>query len=261
MGSVGGAERARSGLCRHMSREPGALGSRSAIGYHRATLPPWHLGESAMTRPTRALVIGIAGGTGSGKTTIAHSIVGQLPAGSVALLAHDAYYRDRPDLDAEARARVNYDHPDSLENELLIAHIDALVAHEAVERPNYDFTTHRREAQTVLVEPAPVVVVEGILIFVDPELHGRFDIKLFIDTPADIRVLRRIRRDMEKRARSFEDVRRQYYETVRPMHLAFVEPSRRVADLIVPEGGNNRVAIDLVVGRIRRELRLRSGPV
>jgi uridine kinase len=201
----------------------------------------------------KPLVIGIGGGTGAGKTTIARAITSELDAGSVAYLQHDAYYRDRPDLSDEDRAKVNYDHPDSLENELLVQHIDALCRGEAVERPNYDFVQHRRRQETTLVEPAAVVVVEGILLFADIALNARYDIKIFIDTPADIRVLRRIRRDLEKRGRSFEDVRRQYYATVRPMHEAFVEPTKYKADLIIPEGGNTRVAIDLIVQRIRGE--------
>lgn len=201
----------------------------------------------------KPLVIGIGGGTGAGKTTIARAITSELDAGSVAYLQHDAYYRDRPDLSDEDRAKVNYDHPDSLENELLVEHIDALCRGEAVERPNYDFVQHRRRQETTLVEPATVVVVEGILLFADIALNARYDIKIFIDTPADIRVLRRIRRDLEKRGRSFEDVRRQYYATVRPMHEAFVEPTKYKADLIIPEGGNTRVAIDLIVQRIRGE--------
>ena len=206
-----------------------------------------------MSSFARPLIIGIAGGTGAGKTTIARAIVSELDAGSVAYIEHDSYYRDRPDLKAEERAAVNYDHPESLENELLVAHIDALCRGEAIERPNYDFVTHRRMAETTRIEPAAVVVVEGILIFADKQLLSRYDIKLFIDTPADIRVLRRIRRDIEKRGRQFEDVRKQYYETVRPMHMSFVEPTKYKADLIVPEGGDTRVAIDLIVGRIQAE--------
>ena len=201
----------------------------------------------------KPLVIGIGGGTGAGKTTIARAITSELAVGSVAYLQHDAYYRDRPDLSDEDRANVNYDHPESLENELLVEHIDALCAGQSIERPNYDFVQHRRLRETTIVEPAPVVVVEGILLFADTGLNSRYDIKIFIDTPADIRVLRRIRRDIEKRGRTFDDIRRQYYATVRPMHEAFVEPTKYKADLIVPEGGNTRVAIDLIVQRIKSE--------
>ncbi len=200
------------------------------------------------------LIIGIAGGTGAGKTTIARSIVGDLPATSVALIEHDMYYLDHSGLPEEARAQVNYDHPDALDNALLIAHLDALKDGRSIERPNYDFVHHARKPETTHVNPTTVVIVEGILIFADAELRDRFDIKIFVDTPADIRLLRRIRRDMERRGRTFDDVRRQYSRTVRPMHEAFVEPSRRFADLIIPEGGNQRVAIEMVVDRIRRQL-------
>jgi uridine kinase len=203
------------------------------------------------------LIIGIAGGSGSGKTTISRAIMGRLPPGSAAYIQHDAYYRDRADVPAEERARINYDHPDSLDNTLLVAHLDALRAGQPIERPVYDFVTHSRQAKTVRVEPCRVIVVEGILIFAAAELVERMDIKLYIDTPADIRILRRIRRDLRERGRAFEDVRRQYYETVRPMHEAFVEPSKRVADLIVPEGGDRNVAIDLIETRVRRELQQR----
>jgi uridine kinase len=202
------------------------------------------------------LIIGIGGGTGSGKTTIAQGIVNELPKESVAYIQHDSYYKDRPDLSFEERAALNYDHPDSLDNELLIEHLDLLSRGWPAEIPIYDFVAHRRLNETRLIEHAPVVVVEGILIFAEYRLRRRFDIKLFVDTPADIRVLRRIRRDIEKRGRSFEEVRKQYYETVRPMHEAFVEPTKYEADLIVPEGGDRRVAVDLLVERIRRQIRL-----
>jgi uridine kinase len=203
----------------------------------------------------KPLVIGIAGGTGAGKTTIARSVVGELPPGSVTLIEHDAYYRDRPDLEFDQRAALNYDHPDSLESDLLVRHLDGLCAGQSVQRPNYDFVHHRRKSETTPVAPTPVIVVEGILIFAEPELRKRFDIKIFVDTPADIRVLRRIRRDMERRGRAFDDIRRQYMKTVRPMHEAFVEPEKRHADLVIPEGGNQIVAVEFVVERIRKALR------
>ena len=204
--------------------------------------------------PPKPLIIGIAGGTGAGKTTIARTVVEQLPPGAVRLIEHDAYYRDWPELAFEQRQQVNYDHPDSLESDLLVRHLDALCRGEAVDRPNYDFVQHRRKEQTTHVEPAAVIVVEGILIFAEPALRDHFDVKIFVETPADIRVLRRIRRDIERRGRAFDDVRRQYLTTVRPMHEAFVEPSRRHADVIIPEGGNQRVAVELVVERLRRAL-------
>jgi uridine kinase len=200
------------------------------------------------------LVIGIAGGTGSGKSTIAKNIAAALPAAEVATIDHDAYYRDRPDLTAEERAQVNFDHPDALETSLLIEHVRALRAGQTVEIPAYDFTTHRRLPETRSVEPSPIVIVEGILVFVDPALRALLDIKVFVDTDADIRVFRRIRRDLSQRGRSFESVRDQYYRNVRPMHLEFVEPSKRWADLIIPEGGENRVALDLIIGKLRSVL-------
>lgn len=205
--------------------------------------------------PSKPLIIGIAGGTGAGKTTIARTVVAELAGESVTLIEHDHYYRDRPELSLDERAQVNYDHPDSLESELLAVHLDALASGQAVERPNYDFVQHRRTPVTTRLEATRVIVVEGILIFAEPALRERFAVKVFVDTPSDIRLLRRIRRDMERRGRSFDDIRRQYIKTVRPMHEAFVEPSRRYADVIIPEGGNNRVAIELVVERLRKALR------
>lgn len=201
---------------------------------------------------TSSLLIGIAGGTGSGKTTVAKNLAAGLPSGSVALLEHDAYYRPLDHLTLEARADINFDHPDALDNDLLIDHIDALRAGGGVEVPIYDFATHARRPETRTVQAAPIVVVEGILVFVDPRLRDRFDVKIFVDTDADIRVMRRIRRDMEQRGRNFEQVRKQYYESVRPMHQQFVQPSMRWADLIIPEGGENQVALDVLVGRLGR---------
>jgi uridine kinase len=198
-------------------------------------------------------IIGIAGGTGAGKSTIARRLIEALPSGSIAALQHDSYYRDRPDLSPHERERVNYDHPDSLDNGLLLHHIAELKAGRAVEMPVYDFVMHRRAAITKRVEPRPVIIVEGILIFVDPLLRDTMDIKIYVDTDADVRVFRRIRRDMEYRGRTFESVRQQYYSTVRPMHLEFVEPSKRWADLIIPEGngGNLEIALSVIVERIR----------
>ena len=204
-----------------------------------------------MGAPMGSLVIGIAGGTGSGKTTVARSIAAALPSAGVAAIEFDFYYRDRPDLEAEARALLNFDHPDSLDTALLIEHLRALKAGVAVDIPQYDFVTHRRKPGTVHVEPRPVIVVEGILVFVEPLLRDQLDIKVFVDTDADIRIFRRVRRDMEQRGRTFESIREQYYRTVRPMHLQFVEPSKRWADLIIPEGGNNRVALDLIIAKLR----------
>jgi uridine kinase len=201
-----------------------------------------------------SLVVGIAGGTGSGKTTVAKTIATSMPPESVAMIEYDAYYRDLPDLAPEERAQLNYDHPDSLESDLLVEHLSMLKAGKPVEIPIYDFKVHRRRADSRPIGPAPVVIVEGILVFVDPRVRERLDMKIFVDTDADIRVFRRIRRDMEQRGRSFEAVRDQYYRTVRPMHLQFVEPSKRWADLIIPEGGNNRVALDLIIAKLKSVL-------
>jgi uridine kinase len=202
----------------------------------------------------RPLVIGIAGGTGSGKTTVARNLAAGLPTGTVSLIDHDSYYRDRRDLPFDERAQLNYDHPDSLETELLVEHLGHLRAGEAVEIPLYDFTTHTRRVETRRVEATPVIVVEGILVLQNSALRSKMDIKIYVDTDADIRVFRRIRRDLEQRGRTFESVRDQYYSTVRPMHLTFVEPSRRWADLIIPEGGENRIALDLIIGKLQNVL-------
>lgn len=205
-----------------------------------------------------SLVVGIAGGTGSGKTTVAKTIAAALPDSGVAMIEYDAYYRDRPDLPPEERALLNFDHPDSLESELLVEHLGQLKSGHAVDVPIYDFKTHRRLDERRRVESAKIVIVEGILVFVDPRLRERFDMKIFVDTDADIRVFRRIRRDMEHRGRSFESIRDQYYKTVRPMHLQFVEPSKRWADLIIPEGGNNKVALDLIISKLGTVLAARE---
>ncbi|HJL18416.1 MAG TPA: uridine kinase [Sandaracinaceae bacterium LLY-WYZ-13_1] len=198
-----------------------------------------------------AYVVGVAGGTGSGKTTVAKRIVEALPPEHVSIIQHDNYYRDRPDLSYEARCQLNFDHPDALETELLREHLRALRDGRSVDIPVYDFKRHRRSDETLRIEPRPVVVVEGILVFVDEALRAQLDLKLFVDTPADIRVFRRIRRDLEQRGRDFPSIREQYYTTVRPMHLQFVEPSKASADLIIPEGGRNEVALDLILVKLR----------
>jgi len=206
-----------------------------------------------MTRdPSRPIFVGIAGGTGSGKSTVASNIANGLPQESVALLDHDSYYKHHPEMPFEEREFLNYDHPDALDNELLLQHLDALKAGQAIEAPKYDFKTHARRKETRHIPTCPVVIVEGILVFVDSRIRERLDVKVFVDTDADIRVFRRIRRDMESRGRTFQQVREQYYKSVRPMHLQFVEPSKRWADIIIPEGGNNRVALDLVLGKLLR---------
>ena len=201
------------------------------------------------------LVIGIAGGTGSGKTTIAHEILHRVGANKLAILSHDAYYRNQKGIPFEERAKVNYDHPDSLETELLVEHVKQLKQGHQVHMPVYDFTTHSRKEETVLIEPQPVILVDGILIFVERELRVLFDVKIFVDTDPDIRFIRRLQRDIIERKRTQESVIRQYLETVRPMHMEFVEPSKRHADVIIPEGGYNRVALDMVTARIGQLLK------
>jgi uridine kinase len=200
----------------------------------------------------RPLLIGIAGGTGSGKTTVARSLAAATPVGRCVVIEHDAYYRDLSHLTPEARAEVNFDHPQALDSGLLAEHLAALRDGKSVDIPIYDFVTHTRRDETRRIAPAPVIVVEGILVFVDPQLRDQLDIKIFVDTDPDIRLMRRIRRDLEQRGRTFASVRDQYYATVRPMHLEYVEPSKRCADLIVPEGGDNHIAIDVLLGRLGR---------
>ena len=198
--------------------------------------------------------LGIAGGSGSGKSTIARGILEALPAGAGVLLEQDHYYRAQTHLSLHERELVNYDHPDSLEFDLLLAHLDGLAAGQSIVRPTYDFAHHDRDTTGKPVLPARVIIVEGILVLTDPRLRTRFDVKLFVDTDADIRLMRRIRRDLEHRGRTFAQIRKQYYETVRPMHMAFVEPSKRFADLIIPEGGQNLVALDMILSHLRSRM-------
>jgi uridine kinase len=196
------------------------------------------------------MLIGIAGGTGSGKTSVARKLVAGLPEGAAETIEHDAYYRDRRDIPFEERTKLNYDHPDALDNDLLLEHLSALREGRPAEVPIYDYKTHLRRTETRHVEPTPVIVVEGILVFVDERVRSLLDMKIFVDTDADIRIMRRVRRDIEDRGRDFASIRKQYYSTVRPMHQQFVEPSKQWADLIIPEGGENRVALDTVVGKL-----------
>ena len=196
------------------------------------------------------LVIGIAGGTGSGKTTVANVILERVGAEHIAFVPHDAYYRDLSDLPEAQRTLVNFDHPDSFETGLLISHLECLKRWEPVEIPVYDFTTHSRTDETIKLVPHPVILVEGILVFTEPELLSLFDVKIYVDTPPDIRFIRRLQRDMQERGRSLDSVISQYETTVRPMHEEFVEQSKRFADVIIPEGGLNTVAMDMVVARI-----------
>jgi len=199
----------------------------------------------------QTLTIGICGGTGSGKTTITNRLTQALSEDSVLLLQQDHYYKDTPHLPLEERAKQNFDHPESVDTQLLISHVRALREGQAIERPVYDFTQHRRVPATVHLEPRPALIVEGILIFENPALRNLCDIKIFVDTEADLRFIRRLRRDIRERGRTVESVIDQYMATVRPMHTEFVEPSKRYADVIIPEGGYNEVGIDLVIQKIR----------
>lgn len=196
------------------------------------------------------LVIGIAGGSGSGKTTVAQAILNRVGADRIAYLQHDSYYKDLSGLPPTLRRDVNFDHPNSLETELLIQHVETLRNCLSVEVPIYDFSTDSRTDQTYTVASRGVILVEGVLIFVEPELRKLFDVKLYVDADADVRFIRRLRRDITERGRSTESVIKQYEATVRPMHLEFVEPSKRYADVIIPEGGHNIAALDMVVARI-----------
>jgi uridine kinase len=196
------------------------------------------------------LVIGIAGGTGSGKTTIADVVLGRIGAEHIAFLPHDAYYHDLNDLPLAQRETVNFDHPESLDTDLMIEHIEQLKEWQPVNVPIYDFTRHQRTQETTAVTPHPVILVEGILVFAEPKLRDIFDVKIYVDTPPDIRFIRRLQRDIQERGRSMDSVIKQYETTVRPMHEEFVETSKRFADVIIPEGGLNTVAMDMVVARI-----------
>jgi uridine kinase len=197
------------------------------------------------------MIIGICGGTGSGKTTVAHRILENVSQEQVVYLQQDSYYRNLGDMPVELRHRINFDHPDALDNELFINHVRALKAGEAIEMPLYDYTTHTRKAETKRIEPKLVTIVEGILVFADPVLRELMDVKIFVDTADDLRFIRRLQRDVAERGRTVDSVIKQYLETVRPMHLQFVEPSKRYADVVIPEGGYNEVGIDLISGKIR----------
>jgi len=210
---------------------------------------------------SKRILIGIAGGSGSGKTLVARTIVRELGSSRVAILDQDSYYRDLDDIPPADRDLRNFDHPDAFDNELLRAHVADLLEGKPVEQPIYDYTRHARLKQTNTVGDHAVIVLEGILIFVDEALRDMMDIKVFIDADADVRLMRRIDRDITERGRSIESILRQYRATVRPMHLQFVEPSKRWADIIVPEGGHNRVAIDLIKTKIRDLLRDDVPPV
>jgi uridine kinase len=197
------------------------------------------------------MIIGISGGTGSGKTTVAQKIIAPVGNDNVVYLQQDSYYRNLGDMPLDLRHRVNYDHPDAFDTDLLINHLEALRAGESIEQPIYDYPTHSRSSTTIHVGPRPVIIVEGILVFVNSQMRALMDLKIFVDTDADIRFIRRLDRDVHERGRTVESVIVQYTTTVRPMHLQFVEPSKRYADIIIPEGGFNDVGIDLITGKIK----------
>jgi len=200
--------------------------------------------------PPTPLVIGLAGGTGSGKTTVANVILQRVGASRIAYVPHDAYYRSYADLPPDPQGAINWDHPDALDTDLMVAQVAALKAGRAIDLPVYDFTTNQRTPATRRVESQPIILVEGILIFANAGLRALFDMKIFVDTDADLRFIRRLERDLAERGRTAQSVIRQYLATVRPMHLEFVEPSKRYADIIVPQGGRNEVAMSMIVARM-----------
>ena len=212
------------------------------------------MAEVSEVNMNNIIVIGIAGGTGSGKTTITREIVKRL-GNNVTVLTHDSYYKERHDLTYEERTQLNYDHPNAFDNDMMAEAIAKLKSGEAVEVPIYDYTIHDRTENTMTLHPTPVILVEGILIYHSEELRNLMDIKLFVDTDADVRILRRIVRDIKERGRSLDSVVSQYLNTVKPMHEAFVEPSKKYADIIIPEGGENLVALEMVVHRIEGHLK------
>jgi uridine kinase len=206
----------------------------------------------------KPLIIGIAGGSGSGKSTVANKVAENLTTSSVAFIDMDAYYKNFSALTLEERKRVNWDHPDAFDYDLLCAHLGSLSRREQIQKPEYDFVTHLRREESTLIEPADVVVIDGILLFVDERVRDLCDVKVFVDADADIRLIRRIERDTHVRGRPLDEIIEQYLSTVQPMHLQFVEPSKRYADVIVPRGGHNAIAIEMIVAKIQR--RLQTGP-
>lgn len=202
----------------------------------------------------KPFLIGIAGGTGSGKTTVARRIYDSLRLDSAVFIDHDSYYKDLAGLSMEERTAVNFDHPDSLDNDLLVQHLNLLMSGQAIEKPVYDFARYTRAPETIPTASRDVVLVDGILLFTEARLREMFDLRIFVDTDADVRFIRRLRRDLEERGRTLDSVIEQYLTTVRPMHFEFVEPSKRYADVIIPRGGQNRAGIDVVAARIRERL-------
>jgi len=202
----------------------------------------------------KPLIIGIAGGSGSGKSTVARKVAGALPSLSVAFIDMDAYYRNFTHITLDERRRVNWDHPDAFDFDLLKRHLSEPAERRAIDKPIYDFVTHLRSEETARVEPTDVIVIDGILLFVDERVRDLCDVKVFVDAEADIRLIRRLRRDMRTRGRPLNEIIEQYLSTVQPMHLQFVEPSKRYADIIVPRGGHNEIAIEMIVAKISRRL-------
>lgn len=199
----------------------------------------------------KSLVIGITGGTGSGKSTVARKIYDSLPEKSITMIEQDCYYKDQSHLSPGERVHTNYDHPFAFDTDLLIQHICQLKTGHAIEKPQYDFTIHNRKKETIHIDPKEIIIIEGILILDSPELRDLLDIKIFVDTDADVRIIRRILRDIEERGRTLESVVKQYLTIVKPMHYEFIEPTKRYADIIIPEGGHNKVAIDVLVAKIK----------
>jgi uridine kinase len=202
----------------------------------------------------KPFILGIAGGSGSGKTTVTRKIVSALNSESIILLDHDSYYKDQSALSYEKRVGVNYDHPDALDNDLLLEHLKQLRDYKPIEKPVYNFVSYTRSNQTLLIEPKDIIILEGFLIFTDPRIRQMCNIKIYVDTDDDIRIIRRIERDLKERGRSLESIISQYFATVKPMHHQFVEPSKRFADIIIPYGGHNQIAIDMVLTQIKSKL-------
>lgn len=200
---------------------------------------------------SRPILLGICGGTGSGKSTVAKSIFESLPKTNIAIIEQDAYYRDQSNLSYEERIKTNYDHPLAFDTDLLIEHLKALLNNETIEKPEYNFSTHTRETETTTIEPKDIIILEGIMILEDERLRDLMDIKIFVDTDADIRVIRRITRDIQERGRTLDSVIHQYTKTVKPAHEQFIEPTKKYADIIIPEGGYNKVAIDIMTSKVQ----------